>query len=202
MINDELYSYSHAVANYGIHGIKDWFQKHPSYRFKFIIDADADEDKISLQERKQYYWSVKMFGVVMNPWARMVFFQEAIKNSTHILPEELLAKFKYENLEEFIMSFPANQHPRSTDWYVAGTNQIEWFTYTNEEGNLIDIDFLIRAENFEEDILKASASLISPIKIEKKEAYPVNYQSLYNKEMKDAVESIFYKDVEYYKYKF
>lgn len=202
MIN-KLFSYTKPIASYGLLDVVDWFVNHPEHNFNFIVDSESDYYSISLQERMEYYEGVNIIGIVMNPWARMKYCFDGLNlKKIKGIPSAADGILNTESFEGFILTYPANTKLSDSHWCNFGTNQIEWLTYIDQEGNKKEVNFLLRAETLETDFDKIKIFLDNdkspfvPTSI-----YP-EYKSQYSQQMKTKVEEIFHQDIEYFKYIF
>lgn len=185
-------------------GIIEWFQYHEESSYRLIIDSDYYENNIDFQTSKSLYEDVKMFGVVSNPWARVkLIYMGLMDLKTNNVNEEILNGFVLDSFESCVLNWPTV--PVGSYWYAPSMPQLDWLQY-KENGNLQQVDYIIRQENIEEDFKPFQNYFFN------NKSYSIKNPQLYNKiydykndyssQMKFHIEKMFEKDIDTFKYVF
>jgi hypothetical protein len=148
------------------------------------------------------------FGVVRNPWDRLVSIYHYLpKMNQHAVGEHVdidLAqqwmletngwKVTYPNFDQWIENFPSYKLTNCSLW-TAMTQQHEWFNP--------GVDLIIRLENIQEDFKKIQELFYSDDPLTVSNITQRNkYQDYYNSKTKDLVASWFREDINLFSYEF
>lgn len=128
------------------------------------------------------------FGVVRNPWARMVSWYKFANHGNETFENWMLARF---HIHQTGLTF----HPQvswALPWYTLGTPQADWFD---------DNTLILKYENLHNDfkrikkILRCEQELCI---LNKNETY--DYKDYYNDDLIELVHHVFIKDIIRYNY--
>jgi hypothetical protein len=172
-------------------------------KFRFIHDPEARDwhSNYNLAKAQEYYPGIKAVSVVVNPWARVWWLYDSV---TQIPEGEAAFKndLKLGSFEEFVTDLP-NALKNSSNWpawWVPSTSQSEWVTSKNADGTTHRAEYVLRAENFAEDVRPLAEYFSMPVPAV--EFTPVEYQSHYNDQTKAIVEDLFKDDIAWFGYTF
>jgi hypothetical protein len=172
-------------------------------KFRFIHDPEAKDwlSNYNLAKAQEYYPGIKTVSVVVNPWARVLWLYESV---TQIPDGEAAFKneLKLGSFEEFVNDLP-NALKNSTNWpawWFPSTPQSEWVKSKNTDGSIHRAEYVLRAENFAEDVKSLEAYFSMPVPAV--EFTPAEYQSHYNEQTKQIVADLFKDDIAWFGYTF
>jgi hypothetical protein len=174
----------------------NWFEKDKNSRFRLIRDDEADADLINLQMMDDLYPGTKTFSIVMNPFARAVVTFQALTTLDEI--PDLGPEVDLSTFESFLKT--VDKAP-NTHWYSIFTQQHEWIEYTDAEGNLRKVDYVLHDETLEEDFKVIQEFFESPEPLVDIKP-PVDYRSYYNEETKKFISEVCAGDLAYFGYSF
>ena len=133
--------------------------------------------------------TVFTFGVVRNPWARMVSWYKFANVGNETFQEWMLNRFQKGGLG---MSFRPGLSWAGT-WYSLATPQADWF---GDDTNLI-----LRFEHLQEDFEQVKKVLHCDVDLCILNANPsYDYRTYYNDDLIELVRDVFIKDVIRYNY--
>lgn len=199
--DDSFFTNIHFPGQYGWSTIMRWVANKNVPCFRIIFDEQADIDFLNLKDKLEIFPGTKTFATVMNPWARSLYCYNILSNARSAGIEHPFIKyFNFDSFESFVLAWPETQFENS--WFKLSTPQIEWLEYTDENGELKIVDYIMRAEYLDEDFKSLQSYFcLEEYPLEHIETYP-EYQKLFSTEMKNHIEKLFYKDIERFQYKF
>lgn len=172
-------------------------------KFRFIHEPDAKNWTLdyTLTKAQEYYPGIKAVSVVVNPWARVWWLYESV---TQIPDGEAAFKndLKLGSFEEFVNDLP-NALKNSSNWpawWTPATQQSEWLTSKNSDGTTHRAEYVLRAENFAEDVKSLESYFSMPVPAV--DFTSSDYQSHYNEHTKQIVEDLFKDDIAWFGYTF
>jgi hypothetical protein len=181
----------------GMNILRQWFHRSSSAKFRLIIDQELDDKFSSLKEIDGFYPGIKTFAVVVNPWARMKIIYDDLSRIDS--PISYLSRFSFETFVLKLADFESD-----VNWafdFSPLTPQSDWLEYTDIDGNVRTVDYILAAENLEEefkviqDYFLCHDPLNSPVVIPE-------YQNCYNDTTKNIIAKYFKKDIDRFNYTF
>ncbi len=184
----------------GWYTLEKWIRSFHIPQFRIILDYEADADALSLKDKLELYPGIKTFANVSNPWARALnsyslLYEDKIENGETYFSQH----FDLTSFESFILSW--KDVKLEDRWYTLSTPQVDWIEYVDENGETRTVDYILRAENLDEDFKPLQKYFDIEEGLIHIETYP-DYQSQYSTEMKIKIESMFHRDIERFGYKF
>jgi hypothetical protein len=140
----------------------------------------------------------KKISIIRNPWARMVswfFFIKKRKNPF----------VKNTNFQKFVENSNFNQFVEYVNYNLEKQSLLKRpYSFYMCDKDIFRIDFIIRYENYEHDIINAlkllNISNISNIPNMRSSCSPVNYRDYYSSKSKKIIENLYIQDIEFFKY--
>jgi hypothetical protein len=171
-------------GNYTDHADIDWYLKH------------YDPSTV-----KQYF----KFAFVRNPWDRLYSAYSFLrKGGMYKVDAEFYEKnlSHLNNFEEFVIDW---LDAKTVDSFPHFVPQYKFVT-SRKERNKILMDFIGRFENLEEDFHRVCKTLkFKNVQLRKENMTDNGYKTYfhaYSKEMKDKVQELYERDIEFFKYSF
>lgn len=145
-------------------------------------------------------------SVIRNPWDRMVSWYFHLKQKA--LLYETLYGFKTK-IQSAACELEFNEFINYIDKYQIKIFYRDFSFYMFGETGTIEIDFIIKYENYNNDFLKCLRFLkknraklnFIPVK-NKTNENKLNYRFFFNKKSKEIIEKIYKKDIDYFSYTF
>lgn len=142
------------------------------------------------------------FTIVRNPWDRVVSAYNYLVNHTKYKTDQDFSKLylkDYSDFNDFIL------HGLRKDEVINWVHFRPQLSFLEDENGNIDIDFIGRFENIQNDF----NSICKIINIDTYDELKIHnsgdrekYQSYYNEETRNVVRDVYEKDIEYFNYKF
>ena len=164
------------------------------------ISQWLDHNFTTISGRKHGHWqevseffprSEFSFGVVRNPWARMVSWYKFANHGNETFQQWMLSRFQNNNTG---LTFNP-QVSWALQWYKLSTPQADWF------GD--NTDLILRFENLQEDFEQIKKLLhcnkeLSIINSNE----PYDYRTFYTDDLVELVRDVFIKDIIRYNYEY
>ena len=196
-LNDtSFFTYIAIPGQLGCLSLLHWFNDSRIARFRIIQDDEADADFLNLKERLELYPGIVTYTVVMNPWARAFFCYQQLKTcQEQNINNPFIKYFDMSSFENFVMSWPSTQFENCQ--FTLDTAQLDWVVDGGQTA-----DYIFRAETLAEDfqvIQKYFDQEDHPLVI--LEPYP-DYRDKFTDTMKQRIQDLFKKDIDYFGYEF
>ena len=186
-------------------GILEWFRSNNDSTYRLIFDSEFHEENIDFKTCSLIYDDIKTFSVVSNPWARVkLVYMMILQESNRKAYPEFTFMFNLENFEQFVLNWPTSPSP--TQWFSMSMPQVNWVQYTDTDGTLKKVDYLIKQENLKEDFEPFQKYFFN------NHEYKIKHIDIYNKmydyrldytdQMKTHIGKMFEEDVDTFKYSF
>lgn len=201
-LNDNsFFTNIHIPGQFGYFTLLRWIETKHIPCFRIIHDEEADQDYLSLEQKLKLYPDIKTFSTVMNPWARAALCYEVLDNFRQQgLDNAFLKYFDFTDFESFVLSWPEAQFENT--WFTLSTPQLAWLQFTDQDGNIKTVDYLMKAETLDHDFQRLQQYFrLEGQNLDHIEIYP-DYQDLYSTQMRQHIEKLFYVDIEHFEYKF
>ncbi len=194
LTDDSFFTYVSIPGQSGLVTLLDWFTHNSTAKFRLIQDEEADTDFLNLKDRLELYPGIKTFAIVTNPWARAkVSYDNLLFCKENKLKNKFLDYFNITSFESFVLDWPDVDYKES--WFKLTTPQRDWIKYYDDNHNLVQTDFVLRADRLEEDFLPIKQFFQQEaVAFDYVEEYP-NYRHLYNNQMKYKIGDIFMQDI-------
>lgn len=185
--------------------IKNWLSKNESSKFRYIRDLEVENKFLNISQVKEIYPGVKVIGLVLNPWNRMVHSYKKMCMMRDSGSSEYDINFDLLNLntfEDFVKDL-LNNTKVEPFWFTLSTPQSKWY---NTQDDIAE--YVLRAESLDEDIQVLREYFCSDVPLEDSRIPDLislelpSYREYYNDETRNIVAEIFKEDIEKYRYEF
>jgi hypothetical protein len=191
----------------GIEAIVEWVKKDEVGQWRLIEDPEIKDNKLNLKSALDLYPGIKTFSVVINPWANVYFGYKLIQSAHKNVLISSDTDYSNVNFNTFVSQLQTIDNSSISNWYTPLTQQVEWLSFTDENNNYVETDYIFKLENIEQDfkILQDYFNSTEPLKIRDNyfiDLRSIEYQSMYNTESQNIVKKIFEKDIDRFEYTF
>jgi hypothetical protein len=183
--------------------IHEWLLDHEPSRFRFILDREADDDFLNMEQREEIYPGIKSIAIVSNPWKRAWVSYKDLKTKANETNNTKFEIYKLETFESYL--FQVFQNLKLKDfmpevWFDFNTQQKDWLTY-NLNGDIKKAEYVLRLENINEDLRPLQEYFLNNRILD---IYDPNldYKEYYNKRSIDLIADVFKDDIEMFRYNF
>ena len=181
--------------------VKSWLINNDSAKYRYIRDHEAEQEFWNAQQIQELYPGIKLIGFAINPWARMHYAYTQLclmkeQSNTAIDLSQLILN----DFDSFIKSL-CDKNYNGNFWFSLTTPIYKWFEYTDENGQLKTVDYLLKDITIEQDFKAIQDYFISDIPISFENTIS-NYRQYYTDDTKNIVADIFKEDISKFGYEF
>lgn len=174
--------------NFSQYYVQDWMINHPN--LKMIKDQIP---------------TAKTFSVIRNPWMRVFSLYRKIQREGYWLDWNGFDSRSLKHFNDWLEDYAdPNWNFEFPRWFDRWTQMSEFIEYKDLEGNKFSVDFLLRAENLEEDIQVITDYLNCKIPIPDISMHYENrdYRKHYTDKGAECVYKVYERDIIKYGYTF
>lgn len=199
--DDSFFITAFAPFTYYGTAVKFWLLDNPWGKYRYIRDYEAEQEFWSAEQIQDLYPGSKLIGIAVNPWARMHYAYTqlcAMKDQRSSSID--LSQLVLDDFDSFVKNL-YDKNYSGVFWFSLTTPMYKWFEYTDGDGELKTVDYLLKDITLEQDFKAIQDYFRSdtPLPIEKTIS---NYQQYYTDETKNIISDIFAEDISKFGYDF
>lgn len=187
-----------------------WLFKSEPARFRLIQDKEIEEKRLGIKEVDEIYPGIKIIGVVMNPYARVIYKLHKILEEEHgelgIVDQNIKEMFDTGKVPPMLNQLVSEiAETGTTSLNVSSAmlkSQLSWLSYQSPDG-YHQADYIIRGEHGEEDI----KPLVDYFRLEYDTPFSmgipsVEYRQYYTDEIHNLISKLYETDIKTLGYEF
>ena len=187
-----------------------WLNRKEQARFRMIQDTEIEAGRFGIQEVDDIYPGIKVVGIVMNPYARIIYkfnkILEDDQNTLSVTDRVIRNTFESRKVDPLfkktVLELDETGYTSLVAPSAALLPQLHWLSYTGSNGYR-QADYIIRGEHASEDIKPITDYFcLDNVDSFDLEIPEIEYRSFYTDEIKDLVSKLYEIDIKTFGYKF
>ena len=197
------------MCNYYAWPIYEWLFKEDKSKFRLIQDIEIEENHSVLKEVNDIYPGIKTIGVVMNPYARIIYKlnkileddQSTLSITDRVIRNTFESRVVDPLFKKTIMELDDTGYTSLSSPSAVLLPQLHWLSYEDEQG-YHQSEYIVRGEYIEQD-LQPLADYFCLDKIEvNMYADNIDYRPYYTDEIYNMVTKLYELDIKTFGYEF